>query len=87
MSTLAKEDICFQLIDRATWSGDTSSHTVVMQPQSSSYPSGAIACSHGGSGWYSPDSDLDDEEHYYIYVDGSKKRLWIARESSPAINL
>ena len=87
MATWDKEDVAFELVNSTTGSPDTGAHTVKLQPINQAYDSGAIACSQKSTvkSIYGPDSDLDDEMHYFIYIDTAKKDLLIARESVPAI--
>jgi len=87
MATWTKEYIVFQLIVWASGTADTSSHTVKLQPITSTYPTNAVDCTHKGGGYYGPDSDLDDETHYDIYVDGTKKGRLLAQESVPDIGI
>ena len=89
MATWDKEDVAFELVNSTTGSPDTSSYTVKLQPVDQAYPTGAITCSQKSTvkSIYGPDSDLDDETHYFVYIDGSKKDLIIARESVPAIGV
>lgn len=88
MATWAKEDV--PLIPMRTWttgSIDTSVHTVKLQPVDQVYPTGAIACSQCTIElWlWRPDADLDDDKHYQLYVDATKKDIIISRQSIPAI--
>lgn len=86
MATWEKELVLFSLMIWASGSEDTSVHTVKLQPIDQAYPTGAISCTHKGNGYYGPDSDLDDETHYDIYVDTDlKSRLW-ALKSAPVIS-
>ena len=87
MATWAKEDVAFEIVNSSTGSPDTTVHTVYLQPIDQSYPTGAIACSQKSTvqSMWGPDSDLDDETHYHIYVNGSKKKFLPARESKPAV--
>ena len=87
MATWEKEDVSFELINSTTGSPDTTSHTVKLQPVDQVYDSGAIGCSQKTTvtSIWGPDSDLDDETHYYIYVNDDLKDLLIARKSIPNI--
>lgn len=87
MTTWAKEDVMFQIRNSTTGEADTTAHTVKLQPIDQTYDSGSIACSQKSSDLsiWGPDSDLDDETHYFIYVNDSKKDLIIARESVPNV--
>ena len=87
MSTWDKEDVVFELVDASTGSPDTGAHTVKLQPIDQAYDSGAITCSQKSTvtSMWGPDSDLDDDKHYFVYVDGDKKDLIISRQSVPSI--
>ena len=87
MAAWTKEYVIFQLILWASGTVDTSSHTVQLQPIASEYPTNAVDCSHKGNGFYGPDSDLDDETHYDIYVDSVCKGRLFAVKSDPAIEV
>ena len=86
MGTWAKEYIKFQLRDSTTGNPDTGSHTVYLQPVNQTYPTGAISCSQlsGDSSIWSPDSDLDDELDYWIYIDGNKHRRLMSLDYTKA---
>lgn len=76
MATFAKENA--PLIPIRTWTTgaqDTSSHTVKLQPKNYAYPTNAIDCSQTTQElWlWRPDSDLDSDTDYWIYIDGTKK--------------
>jgi len=87
MATWDKEDVVFEIVNYTTGSPDTTAHTVKLQPINQAYDSGAISCSQktAVTSMWGPDSDLDDEMHYYVYVNDVKKDLIIARESVPPI--
>ena len=71
MATWTKENVRYPLI-KADGSADTDAHTVLLRPTDGSSD---VACSHIGNGYYQPDSDLDDEQHYYWYVDAVEKKI------------
>ena len=85
MATWAKEDAKFALMDEdGNW--DTTSHTVEVYPMTETYPTGKITCSQLTSQFaYQPDSDLDDDYHYWIRVDGEDKYPLFSPQSYPAI--
>ena len=87
MATWPKEDVVFEIVDSTTGEPDTTVHTVKLQPINQAYDAGAIACSQKTTvlSMWGPDSDLDDEMHYFIYVNGSKKDFLPARESKPTV--
>jgi len=86
MGTWAKENAVIGLYSSSTGLEDTSSHTVKYQPIDQDYDTGAIAASQlGSTNRWMPDSDLDDEQHYDIYVDGTKKFRMNSPESVPMI--
>ena len=85
MAIWAKELVLFPVMIWASGTADTSAHTVKLQPIDQAYPTGAIACTHKGNGYYGPDSDLSDATHYDIYVDGIKKERIYSPISEPDI--
>ena len=50
---------------------DTSAHTVQFQPKLSAYPTGAITATQGTGDKSRYFASLDEDTHYYIYVDAS----------------
>lgn len=86
MATWAKELVLFPVMVWASGTADTSAHTIKLQPITSDFPTGAIACTHKGNGYYGPDSDLDDATHYDIYVDTVRKKRLLADKSAPSIS-
>ena len=86
MTTQDKEQFIFRLIDVSTGDPDTGLHTVKIQPINQTFPTGAIDCSHVGNGYYIPDSDFNNEMHYDIYVDGTKKRRRLSDNSFPGLS-
>ena len=74
MGTWDKDTIFIQLVDSSDGTNDETSHTVKLQPIDQAYDTGAVSCSQasGFASRWTPDSDLDDEMHYDIYVDGTK---------------
>ena len=85
MAIWAKELVLFQVMVWASGTADTSAHTVKLQPIDQAYPTGAIACTHKGNGYYGPDSDLDDATHYDIYIDTVNKGRLFSPKSEPTI--
>lgn len=87
MAAWPKEDVAFEIVNSTTGSPDTTAHTVQLQPTNQTFPTGAVTCSQKSTitSMWGPDSDLDDETHYYVYVNSTKKDLIIARESQPMI--
>ena len=77
MSTWKAENAMFILYDSSTGAEDTTPKTVVFQPVDQGYPTGAISTTQiSGTGKYICDSDLDTENAYDIYVNGSRvKRI------------
>lgn len=88
MATQSKYEFGFQIRDFSTSPSqpETGVHDVRLQPITSTYPTNAITCTHLGDGWYIPDSDPDEDEHYDIYVDGAKKRRRISDNSFPGLS-
>jgi len=83
MATWAKENVpLIPIRNQTTGSTDSTSHTVKLQPKNETYDSGAITCSQCTTEqWlWKPDSDLDSEQDYYIYVDTVIKGSLNARE-------
>jgi len=69
--------IVYPVMDGSTGALDTNSYTVQFQPVDQAYPTGAIACSQLSEGNWNPDSDLDTELAYDIYVNTVKiDRRW-----------
>ena len=61
--------------------------TVKLQPENQNYPTGAISCTIGSgdaSVWF-PDSDLEDDMNYRIYIDDVFYYTLAAKRQSPAI--
>jgi hypothetical protein len=90
MATWPKEDFePFEIVTRATGSPDPGTHTVQLQPYNQTYPTGAVTCSPCATvtSMYIPDSDLDDETHYDIYIDTVKKQRIMARNSVPPVEM
>ena len=87
MAVWDKEDVIFELIDEPTGSPDVAVYTVKLQPIDQAYDAGAIACSQKTDvlSMWGPDADLDDETHYFIYVNAAKKDFLPARESKPMV--
>jgi len=83
-----KDTVIIWLASSTTGALDTGAHTVKVQPIDQSYPTGAIDCSQLSSEYaYKPDSDLDEDTHYDVYVDGSKLKRLIATNSTPMIGV
>jgi hypothetical protein len=86
MGTWAKEEALFKLYNTTTGADDTGSYTVKVQPSDQAYPTGAVACSQlGATNTWRPDSNLDDQKHYDIYVTGAKIGRMLSPESLPSI--
>jgi len=86
MATWNKDYVLLRMVDPSTGENDTSTHTVELQPTDQAYPSGKITCTQLSSlHTYKPNSDLDTETHYWVYVDGTKKYKLIAFASEPNI--
>jgi len=74
------------LIDPDTGELDTALHVVEYQPVDDAYPAGKIACTQLSSlHTYKPNSDLDENMHYWVYIDTVKSYKLIAFNSIPAI--
>jgi hypothetical protein len=68
-----KNKILITLRDPLTGELDTGTHTVEVQPTTSAYPTGKVACTALTNGaTYKPDSDLDENTHYWVYIDAVK---------------
>jgi len=87
MATWAKAEIIFAILDPNTGSHDDSAHTIVVVPQGSSYPTNAVACSAKSAEghMYGPDSDLDDDYNYHIYMDTAHKGMYPSKKATPMI--
>ena len=86
MAAWDKETVLITLRDDSTGELDEAAKTVELQPTNQAYPTGKIACTQLSSlHTYKPNSDLDDETHYWIYVDTVKKYKLIALNSAPNI--
>jgi hypothetical protein len=82
-----KDTVFIHLVTATTAADDTSSHTVKLQPIDQAYPTGAVDCTQGTSEqarWY-PDTDLDEDQHYDVYVDDVKIGRILSYNSLPAI--
>ena len=85
MAAWDKNTIIIPLFDEATGALDTTNHTVEVYPMDQAYPTGKVTCTRLSCGYtYRPDSDLDDETHYWIRVDGTDKYPLFAKKSYPA---
>jgi hypothetical protein len=86
MAVWQKEEIPIPLFDKTTGLLDTTNHTVEVYPMDQAYPGGKVTCTRLSGGYtYQPDSDLDDETHYWIRVDGVDRYPLFAKKSYPAI--
>ncbi|MDD5543887.1 MAG: hypothetical protein PHX83_12005 [Acidobacteriia bacterium] len=88
MAAWDKDVILITLRNSTTGELDKATHTVEVQPTTSAYPTNKVACSQlPNLASYKPDSDLDDETHYWVYVDTVKTYKLIAHKSEPNIGL
>ncbi len=87
MATWDKDEICIQLVTATTASDDESAHTVKFQPIDQAYPTGAVNGVQGTTekSRYFPASDLDDETHYDVYIDGTAYYRLLAKKSNPGV--
>lgn len=81
-----KDYILITMRDSATGELDETAYTVEMQPTDQAYPTGKTACTQLSSlHTYKPNSDLDEDKHYWVYVGGSALYKLIALNSEPAV--
>jgi hypothetical protein len=86
MAAWDKDYVLITLRDSSTGHFDTTSHTVELQPTTSAYPTGKVTCNQlANPCTYKPASDLDDEMHYWVYVDTVKTYKLIAFNSEPPL--
>ena len=86
MATWSADNAVVFLYNSTTGEWDTSTHTVEFQPIHQAYPTGKVAASVLSCGYaYKPDSDLDDDYHYDIYVDSSAVRRLLSPKSVATI--
>jgi hypothetical protein len=86
MAVWNKENIVISLVNTATGENDTGTHTVKFQPVDQAYDSGAINGTQLDSLYrYIPASDLDTENAYDIYVDGTKLKRIFGSDMLPAV--
>jgi len=84
MAVWDKNTAVVWLYDQDTGELDISTHTVEYQPIDQEYNAGVIHATQMSSKYaYKPNSDLDADTHYWIYVDSIKKFKFIALNSSP----
>ena len=87
MSLWPKENVLLQLRHGSTGLPDTDEHSVKLQPLEQTYPNGAVNCirASGDPSFWLPETDLDTESHYDVYVDDLRKRRMFSPDSQPPI--
>jgi len=87
MATWDKEQIIFGLYDSVTGSAHTTSHTVKMVRQGDDLADG-ISCSQKSvaTNMWGPNSDLDDDYNYHIYIDSVLSAVYPSRKATPMIS-
>ena len=88
MGTWAKENV--PLIHIANWTtgvNDTTAHTIKLQPKDQTYDTGSTVCSQCTTNEYlwRPDSDLDTDLDYWIYMNAVIKGTLTARDGVTSI--
>ena len=88
MATWAKENVpLIPLRNWTTGAEDSASYTIKLQPKNQTYDTGSIACSQCTTEqWlWRPDSDLDSEIDYSIYINDVIKGTLTARDGVSGI--
>ena len=86
MTSWAKENVSVTLRNTTTGELETDTHVVKLQPTDEDYDTGAITCTQLSTlHTYTPESDLDADTHYWIYVDDVKIKLLPAFNSRPQL--
>lgn len=86
MATWNAEYAMFINYDKNTGAENTTAKTVEYQPVDQSYPTGKISSTQiAGTGKYIPDSDLNTENAYDVYIEGSKIKRIFGSDLMPPI--
>ena len=86
MATWNAEYAMFINYDKNTGLENTTAKTVEYQPVDQGYPTGKISSTQiAGTGKYIPDSDLDTELAYDVYVETSRVKRILGPDLMPAI--
>ncbi len=81
-----KDTVLITLRDADTGAFDVVAHTVEVQPTTSAYPTNKVTCTQLSSLYaYKPTADLDEDTHYWVYVDTVKTYKLIAYNSEPSL--
>lgn len=85
-----KDEIIIPMVDPDTGEAYTSTITVEVYPQTSTYPADKITCNQlSNLSSYKPQSDLDENTHYWIrWTIGANtyERPLLAKNSYPALS-